>query len=315
MPHLIAIEGSESQRRQLKEKIIELNQKGFPLNGRFEANNENKSFSSWQSIFENAVTPGLFAARETIVIENADSLGTFPEELLSLVENENANCVLILIFNSDSKNLKIIDKNLIEIIKPEPSIPPWKKKSWLMDLAKNQKFKLATDAAQLLADSIESQEELRSEISKLALFASGREIKLSDVENLSFDEGSKAQLTFLDGVCDNKISDVVKSLVYLRQEPLLPVLTAISNRLRPALITSCFSKSVLDSALKASGTDPSQKKYAINKANSALKNYGENAIKKFMLKAAEISFFEKTNNSKSWQGFELAILELVLKIR
>ena len=314
MPHLIAIEGSESQRRQLKEKIVDLHKKGFPLNGRFEAGSENKSFSSWQLIFENAITPGLFATREVIVIENADFLGQFPEELLNLVEPDGADCVLILIFNGDSKNLKIIDKNLIEIIKPEPQIPFWKKKSWLMDLAKNNKFKLAPDAAQLLADSIESQEELRSEIFKLALYASGREINLSDVEDLSFDEGGKAQLTFLDGVCDNKISDVVKSLVYLREEPLLPILTAISNRLRPALIISCFSKSLVNSALKASGTDTAKKTYAINKANSALNNFGENAIKKFMLRAAKISFLEKTNISEGWQGFELAIFELMFKI-
>lgn len=314
MPHIIAIEGSESQRRQLKEKIIELDKKGFPLNGRFEAGSENKSFSSWQLIFENAITPGLFATREVIVIDNADFLGQFPEELLSLVEDEKADCILILIFNGDSKNLKIIDKKLIEIIKPEPQIPFWKKKSWLMDLAKNNKFRLAPDAAQLLADSIESQEELRSEIFKLALYASGREINLNDVEELSFDEGGKAQLTFLDGVCDNKISDVVKSLVYLREEPLLPILTAISNRLRPALIMSCFSKSLVNSALKASGTDVTKKTYAINKANSALNNFGENAIKKFMLRAAKISFLEKTNNSEGWQGFELAVFELMLKI-
>lgn len=314
MPHIIAIEGSESQRRQLKEKIIELDKKGFPLNGRFEAGSENKSFSSWQLIFENAITPGLFATREVIVIDNADFLGQFPEELLSLVEDEKADCILILIFNGDSKNLKIIDKKLIEIIKPEPQIPFWKKKSWLMDLAKNNKFRLAPDAAQLLADSIESQEELRSEIFKLALYASGREINLNDVEELSFDEGGKAQLTFLDGVCDNKISDVVKSLVYLREEPLLPILTAISNRLRPALIMSCFSKSLVNSALKASGTDVTKKTYAINKANSALDNFGENAIKKFMLRAAKISFLEKTNNSEGWQGFELAVFELMLKI-
>ena len=202
MPRLIAIEGSESQRRQLREKIIELAREGFPLNGRFEANNENKTFSSWHSIFENAITPGLFATREVLVIENADFLGEFPKELLNLVENNNADCVLILMFNGDSKNLKVIDKNLLEIIKPEPSIPPWKKKSWLMDLAKSQKFKLAPDAAQLLADSIESQEELRSEITKLSLFASGHEIRLSDVEELSFDEGAKAQLN----IADNEIT-------------------------------------------------------------------------------------------------------------
>ena len=313
MPHVIAIEAGESQRRQLQEKIADLTRRNYTLTGKFEAGSENKSFSSWGNIFENAISPGLFAAREIIVIENADFLGEFPDDLQNFLEADDAICVLIFIFTgSFAKNLEsIADK--IEIIKSEASIPPWEKQSWLLELAKKSGLKLNADAAQLLADSIESQEELRSEISKLALYASGREIKLEDVKKLSFDEGGGALLSFLDGVCERNILDVAKSLHYLRNEPLLRILTALANRLRPALIIACFSGSSVDLALKASGTDPVRRKYALKKARAAIKNFGSNAIKRFMLELVKLSYLEKTSGAKSWQGFELLLWEFLLK--
>lgn len=87
-------------------------------------------------------------------------------------------------------------------------------------------------------------------------------------------------------------------------------LTAITNRLRPALMLSCFSDKNSDEALKAAGA----RDYAVRKAKSALKNFGENAIKIFMAKAARLSFLEKTNHPEGWQGFELILWELMTKI-
>ena len=306
MPHIIAIEHSESQRRQLSEKLKELEKKNFPLNGRYDAQN----FGTWQKLFETAVTPGLFVQREAIVIENAETLGEFPDSLAGLIEDDSADCVLILVFNSDAKNLKAI-KNSIEIIKPEAEIPPWERPKWLITLAKEAKFRLDYDAAQLLADSVESQEELRSEINKLALYSEGRDVKLNDVQNISFDEGGGSQLIFLDGVCANNIFDVSRSLKYLRKEDsILPTLTAIANRLRPALMLSCFGAKFSDSVLKTLGT----KNYAAKKAQMALKNFGAEKIKKFMAKAARLSFLEKTGRAEGWQGFELIIWELMAKV-
>ena len=305
MPHIIAIENSESQRRQLSETLNSLAKKGWPLTAKYEA----QTFGTWNALFENAITPGLFAQREAIVIEDAGTLGEFPEELSQLIEDDKADCVIILMFSTDTKALRNI-KNQITIIKPEAQIPPWKRRDWLITLAKEEGFKLAPDASQLLADTIESQEELRSEIHKLALYSHGRDINLSDVENLSFDEGGRAQLIFLDGICDNKPLDVSRSLKYLRDNPLPITLTAITNRLRPALIISCFSDKNSDEALKTTGAST----YAMKKAQSALKNFGENAIKKFMAKAIRLSLIEKTNHSEGWQGFELILWELMTKI-
>ena len=305
MPHLIAIEASESQRRQLSEQISELSKKGWPLTGRFESAN----FQTWEKLFENSATQDLFATRELIVIESADLFGNFPDSLAQYLEDDKADCVIILVLSGDSKIFKSV-KDSITVIKPEPQIPAWKRKEWLMTLAK-----ISNDAAQLLAETIDSQEELRSEINKLSQYAEGREININDVQNLSFNEGGRAQLIFIDSVCDNKPAQIAKSLKYLKSGALLPVLAAICNRLRIAMIISSFPGINQDSALKAIGIDTGKKfNYALEKAKNALKNFGEEAIKKFMANSARLSYLEKTNMSESWEGFELILWELITKI-
>ena len=309
MPHILAIEYSESQRRQLKSEIDRLNKSDWPLSGKYDAS----YFGTWEKLFETAITPGLFVQRELIVVENVEILDDFPEKLSSLIEDDKADIVIILILSSDMKTLKPIQKS-ITIIKPEAQIPPWKRVAWLSSLAKEEGCSISHDAAQLLADSIESQEELRSEIRKLATYTGGREITLDDAENLSFDEGGRAMMIFLDGVCANNANDVARAVKYLRDEPLLPVLAAITNRLRPALIMSCFQGKYVEEALKAVGFDPTKKSYALNKAKSALKLYGAERIKMFMAKSARLSFLEKTSRAEGWQGFEAVIWELMTKI-
>lgn len=309
MPHIIAIEYSESHRRQLKSELERLEKSGWPLSGKYDA----ETFGTWQKLFENAIAPGLFTQRETLVVENAETLGDFPESLASLIEPDTADTVIILVFSTDTKTLKHIAKS-ITLIKPEAQIPPWKRQAWLVSLAKEQGFAISPDAAQLLAESIDSQEELRSEILKLGIYADGREITLEDAENLSFDEGGRAMMTFLDGVCANNAPDVARAITHLRDEPVLPLIAAITNRLRPALIISCFKGNDTNDALKAVGFDPAKKNYAINKARSALKIYGPERIKIFMTQSARLSLLEKTSRAEGWQGFETIIWELMSKI-
>ena len=308
MPHIIAIEHSESQRRQLKAELDRLTKAGWPLSGKYEA----ETFGTWDKLFETAITPGLFAERETLVIENAETLGAFPENLAHLIEPDTADTVIVLVFSTDTKTIKSIAKS-ITLIKPEAQIPPWKRQGWLISIAKEQGFTISQEAANLLAENIESQEELRSEITKLGLYADGREITVADVQSLSFDEGGRALMTFLDGVCSCNPSDVVRAMRHLKDDSPLPVLTAITNRLRPALIMAMFQGKYTDEALKAGGFDPVSKKYAIGRAKSALKNYGADRVKIFMAKAARLSFLEKTSRAEGWQGFEAIIWELMTK--
>ena len=309
MPHIIAIEYSEAQRRQLTEQLASLAKNGWPLSAKYEAS----TFETWQDMFSTIIQPGLFAQREAVVIDGAETLGSFPENLAGLLEDKDADCALILVFSTDPKTLKSIASS-ITIIKPEAQVPPWQRQKWLLDLAKSQSLKLSHDAAQLLADSIESQEELRGELAKLGLFAGKREITVEDVEALSFDEGGRAQLMFIDGLCDNKPHDVARAVKHLQGDSILPVLAAITNRLRPALMLACFPEKLHTDALKAADNDPAKKKYAVNKSRSALKHYGSDKIKRFMLGAARLSFLEKTGRAEGWQGFELIIWELMAKV-
>lgn len=309
MPHIIAIEYSEAQRRQLTEQLASLAKNGWPLSAKYEA----QSFPSWQDMFSTITQPGLFAEREAVVVEGAETLGPFPENLAGLLEDKDADCALILVFTTDTKTLKSIASS-ITIIKPEAQIPPWQRQKWLLGLAKSDGLKLSPDAAQLLADNIESQEELRGELAKLGLFAGKREITIEDVGALSFDEGGRAQMMFIDGVCDNKPNDVARAVKHLRSESILPYLAAITNRLRPALMIACFPESLQTDALKAADNDPARKKYAVTKSRSALKHFGPDKIKRFMLSAARLSFLEKTGRAEGWQGLEMIIWELMAKV-
>ena len=339
MPYIIAIEYSEAQRRQLAETLSTLAKSGRPLSAKYEAEN----FPSWQDLFSTVIQPGLFTSRESVVIEGAESLGAFPDDLVPLLEDNNADSVIVLVYSvksvrsgKDSDDEQPNDESspapksrgtsptkkylanieaAILIIKPEAQTPPWKRKDWLLDLAKSQGIKIAPEAAQLLADSIESQEELRGELSKLGLYAGNREIVIADVEALSFDEGGRAQLMFLDGICDNKPSEVARATTHLKADSILPQLTAITNRLRPALMLACFPEGLHTEALKAVGVDTTKKyNYALVKSKSALKHYGAERIKRFMLGAIRLSFLEKTNRAEGWQGFELIIWELMAKV-
>ena len=121
-------------------------------------------------------------------------------------------------------------------------------------------------------------------------------------------------MLLLDGICANKPNDVAKALTHLRNDFMLPVLTAVTNRLRPALIISLFQGKYTDPALKAAGFDPAKKNYAINKAKSALKFYGAERIKTFMAEAVRLSYLEKTSRAEGWQGFESAIWSLMAKV-
>ena len=310
MPHIIAIDYSEAQRRQLAETLASLAKKGWPLSARYEAEN----FPSWQELFSTVIQPGLFAQREAVVVEGAEALGPFPDSLANVIEDDKADCVMILVFSTDTKTLKSIASS-ITVIKPEAQVPPWKRKDWLLSLAKSQGLKIAPDAAGMLSDSIESQEELRSELLKLGTYAGKREITPADVEALSFDDGGRALMKFLDGVCDNKPQDVARAVKYLKGDSILPVLAAITNRLRPALVMSCYPESLQMEALKAVDSDPVRKKYAVGKAKNALKNYGPDCVKTFMLKAARLSFLEKTGRAEGWEGFELIVWELMARTK
>jgi DNA polymerase-3 subunit delta len=307
MPRLIAIEGHESQRRKLEELLTELSKKGYVLTGKFEAVSVE---GGWPEVIAASRNRGLFDDKRMTIVEGAELLGAFPLALSGYLDGDGADDVVVAVFGGDTK--KIFTKESLEkiaFIRPDPSVSPWGRRDWLMGLARAQGAKLDAAAAALLTESLESQEELRAELDKLALYANGGMITVDVVRNLSFDEGGNALLRFLDGVCQARHGDVLNALRHLRSEPSpLPLLSALYNRLRPALYIACTSPRTEAKALAAIGAT---REYALRMARNALDRFGRESVKRFMLSLIRLSYLEKTSAGEGWIGFETALWRLM----
>ncbi|MDR1379066.1 MAG: hypothetical protein LBJ36_08435 [Synergistaceae bacterium] len=307
MPRLIAIEGHESQRRKLEELLVDLSKKGYVLTGKFEAI---LSSGGWPGIIAASRSGGLFDEKRITVVEEAEQLGAFPPSLVDFLENE-ADDVIVAVFGGDTK--KVFAKEIsqkITFIRADAPIPPWGRREWLLNLALEKRCHLDNAAAALLAESLESLEELRSELEKLVLcVAEGEPITVELVKRLSFDEGGNSLLRFLDGVCQARPKDVMNALKYLQADPSpLPLLTALYNRLRPALYIACVSSTAEKKALSAVGAT---REYALRMARNALGHFGGENIKRFMLSLMRLSYLEKTSAAEGWIGFEVALWRLL----
>ena len=308
MPRLVVIEGHESQRRQLEEQLAGLSKRDYVLAGKLEAW---AAFRDWKELFASAGSRGLFDAKTVTVAEGAEALGPFPDDLSALLEDEAAESVVIATFAGDTKKIfskEVLGLKKILFLRAEASVPPWKRKDWLLGLARERGCRLNPAAAALLGESLESLEELRSELEKLAFYADGREIGPDDVKALSFDEGAKALLQFLDGLCQARHDEVVRSLRHLQSDPSpLRLLAALCNRLRPALYLACFPRDEA-AALRAAG---GPRDHAVRMSRLALDRFGADAVKRFMLGAAGLSWREKTSSAPGWPGFELLLWDLL----
>ena len=298
---LVVFEGHESQRRKLEELLRDLSAKKYVLTSKLEV----PPPGGWPELIAASRSGGLFDDRRITVVEGAEQLDTFPVSLAEYLEGEGADSVLVAVFEGDSK--KIFAKEILKkitFIKGDASVAPWGRREWLMGLAGEKCYKLDASAAALLAESVESQEELRGELDKLALYAAGKQITVDTVRQLSFDEGGNALLRFLDGICQNRVIDVLNALRHLQYDPSpLPLLTALYNRLRPALYIACFSPHMEGKVLSATGA----REYALRMAKNALSRFGKEGVKRFMLDLIRLSYLEKTSFAEGWFGFEAAL--------
>lgn len=307
MPHLIVIEGHESQRRKLETLLSGLSEKGYVLTGKTEASS---ATGGWPAVFASSRNGGLFDDKRTTVVEGAEQLGAFPPAFDAFLEDACADNIIVAVFNGDAK--KIFSKETLSkvaFVRADESVPPWKRREWILNLARERNCKLDNAAATLLAESLESLEELRSELEKLALYAEDTPISVEVVKKLSFDEGGNALLRFLDGVCQANRKDILNSLKYLQAESSpLPLLTALYNRLRPALYIACYSPRMEGGVLRAIDAT---REYALRMARGALGNFGRENIKSFMLNLIRLSYLEKTSFAEGWVGFEVALWGLM----
>ena len=302
MPYLEAIAApGGSGRRLLDETLAALESRGYPHRRTVEG-------GEWNSLLAEGNTGGLFDPLGVTIVESAEDLGPFPEELLPLLEEKDAPEVILLVYAGDpGKLLSPGARKKIPLLKGE-KIPFWAdaRKKWLRSFASSKKILLEEEAASLLVDMIEDPEELRGEVEKLGNYADGRPVDGEMVRALSFDEGRNSVLRFLDAFCTGRTSEVFSSLEHLRKEPsILPLLTALYNRLRPALYLSVFGSKRVAWVQKTFEV----RDYALRMSREASALYSADAIESFTLGLLALSWTEKTGGAEGWWGFETLLLQ------
>ena len=308
MPRILVIPSAGAAgRRLLSETVRDLEGKGYPLCGAAEG-------GAWPDILAAGRTRGLFEEKRAVVVEDADQLGIFPPELAPFVEGEDAMEALLLMLEGDPKKTfpsEVLKK--IVLIKAE-AVPFWPsaRRGWLMEVARRKGIALSTAGAALLVEILEDPEEIRSELEKLGACASGGVVDEEMVLALSFDDGRNRMLAFLDAFCRDSAEDVVSCMEHLRKESsVLPLLTALYNRLRPAVYLGIFPGGDMESVQKSLEI----RDYPMKMAREALRHYSEKALQALFLQLLAISWKEKTSFPEGWPAFETALLECLASSR
>ena len=308
MPQVVIISASgTSQRRLLSETIASFVARGFAVEGRSEE-------LDWQALLSGLRTGGLFSQKRLLVVEEASRLGPFPAELLPFVEGEGASSVLLLVCEGDLRRTP--GKALVaraSVVRGEP-VSPWggKRVAWAHRAAQEAGVDLDGGAASLLTEWIDDVEEIRAQLPKLALAAGEGPIDRETVEALCIDEGGKNLLRLLDGICRGRVVDVLAGLTGLSREPsILPVVTALHNRLRLALYQALLpppeARAILG-ALKA-------RDYASRVAAEAARLYGADPLKDAVAGLIALNVAEKMGRGRGWNGLALLLLELLASSR
>ena len=302
MPHLRVIaSGGASARRLVAEELEALSKKGRAFAGTREG-------GEWPALIAAGRSAGLFDEKRVSVVESAELLGPFPEELVPYLEGEDASEVILLRFETDPGQVfSPAAKKMIAQIKGE-SVPFWsaQRKRWLLDLARKEGVAVSDDAAALLVELLEDPEEVRAELLKLGAYAHGGPVDAGMVKELSFDEGRNTMLKFLDAFCQARAPEVFAALERFKQEPsMLPLLTGLYNRIRPALYLGIFPSAGgerVRSALEI-------KDYALKMGREALRHYSPKALGDLSFGLLALSWKEKTSFAEGWPGFESLLID------
>jgi DNA polymerase-3 subunit delta len=125
------------------------------------------------------------------------------------------------------------------------------------------------------------------------------------VKELSFDEGRNTMIKFLDAFCQARAPEVFAALERFKQEPsMLPLLTGLYNRIRPALYLGIFAPAGgerIRSALEI-------KEYALKMGREALRRYSSKALTELSFGLLMLSWKEKTSFAEGWPGFESLLM-------
>jgi DNA polymerase-3 subunit delta len=120
-------------------------------------------------------------------------------------------------------------------------------------------------------------------------------------------DGSRGMLKLLDGICRGAHTDVLQALDTLsRNSELLPLLSAIHNRIRLALYIAAFPMK-REAFAKALGA----RDYATRMAETAAGIYGRDKLVNFAAGLIRINYNEKSGLGASWRDLSLLVINLL----
>jgi DNA polymerase-3 subunit delta len=304
---MVAGAAGTAQRRLVSETVRREREAGYPLAARREG-------GEWKELLSAENCGGLFDTRRLVLVEEAQQLGKFPIGLESLLENPSSATHLLLVYDEDPKSVfpKEIHSRITWLRGEE--IPRFgvARRRWAEERAAEMGVRLSVDAMGLLLESVEDPEELLSELEKLAVAADGRRIEVEEIRSLCFDEGEKALLSLLDGLCEAERGKVASALPHVKRRDLIPVIAALHNRFRLAFYRSVFKAPRL---LKIAASALNARPYQERQAAEAAGHYGREKMALFLKQLCGINMGEKMGNRNGWIELELAILGLLASSR
>lgn len=307
MPSLFLICAKEpAKSRLLEEALRGLSEEGFAVAARSEQ-------ADWWELFSTATTGGLFEEKNIYVVDSPEAMGPLPSPLALQVEKkELASTAILLLYEGNVE--KYIPRDVIKLatIKKPDKVPHWTsgRIEWIKGLIKKTGVKWEAGAISLLEEWIEDPEEIKSEIDKLTTLASDGLVTENLVKNLCVDEGSKAFLNLLDGLCEGKAELVVRSLARIKKESdVLPVVSGLHRRMRLAMYLADYKDKgeKKEDILSAFGAKP----YQAKKALLASRIYSTKALRRFVSEMIKASCMNKRLSAGAWEVVEMALLALL----
>jgi DNA polymerase III delta subunit len=304
--HLILLDAAgTSQRRLLQEERARLEKLGYEPGGTV------REGTSWSDLLASGSTRGLFCSKTYLLVEGAEKLGKFPESLLPELTSSPGDAVFLLLYaKSWGSFFPASAKDLCTVRKGEV-MPRWgrERMEWLRKNASSAGVELSSEALSFISERFEDPEEIRGEFRKLALAYYDRPLSGKEVAALSVDEGEKALLHFLDGLCYRRVSETLEAFRSLaRRQPFLLVLTSLYNRIRVGMYMALYpSRKDQEEALKSIGARSYQKRMG----QELLRRYPKRALYDFAVCLAFLSAAEKAGVGPGWRGLEMGLLQLL----
>ena len=306
MPHLrLLIASGTARKRLLDSAVDDLAKEGC-------GDLRRQDGGDWHSLMTDNMGISLFGERGVVIVDDAAKLGPFPDSLAPLLSPPDSGSVILLMCESETPALipKALMGKCSALKASEPS--PWSRErdNMITDGARRNGLSIRRGAIMLIKELYEDSGEMASETEKLAVFCKMRgrgEITVQDVQSLCMSDGSRGMLKLLDGICRGAHTDVLRALdVLSRGSDLLPMLSAIHNRIRLALYIAAFpmEKEAFARALGA-------RDYAARMAETAAGIYGRDKLVKFTAGLIRINYNEKSGLGSSWRDLSLLVINLL----